>query len=120
MPTMAYLFTIPREIRDKVYDEIITGCAGDQYNECGVGIKFGDNSLLFVCQQTSREFLHALCQHTRIALEVNLDKIGVVETAQGVPHMQRSNARSLLIEVKEKIRLPISGWLAILLPPRIC
>jgi hypothetical protein len=109
MPTVADFFTIPREIRDKVYDEIITGCASDQYNACGIGIKFGDNSLLFVCRQTSREFLHALCERTRIALEVNLDEVGIVEAAQRVPHMQRSNSRSLSMEVKEKIRLPLSG-----------
>jgi len=109
MSTVADLFMVPREIRDRVYDEIIAGCADDQYNSCGIGIKFGDNSLLFVSRQTSKEFLHALCQRTRIALEVNLDKRGIVESAQRVPHMQRSNARSLSVEVKENSRLPTSG-----------
>lgn len=96
--------TLPRETRNTVYSHIIATAETDDYNDCGIGLAFGLESLMHVCKKMESEFIDALLDETRVALQVNMDKRQLLHVTHTVQKDVRRKARALAIDVGEDPR----------------
>jgi hypothetical protein len=103
------LLGLPRELRDSVYDYIISNIDLDAYNDCGLGIVLEHGTLLRVCKQIASEFMTALFRQTRVGLQSNLDDISLSTVTDLVRNRVRLQARFLAIDVKSVRNINLHG-----------
>jgi hypothetical protein len=100
---------LPRELRDFMYDYIISNLESDAYNDCGLGIILERSTLLLVCKQIASEFMTALFHRTRVGLQANLDDDSVSTITDSIRNGVRLQACFLAIDVKSVRNINLRG-----------